>query len=967
MLNHEGANGILAALRAGDRNSAMGYVGGLIDTWTNRAAARGQSPSYMMDRPFQITDWNTDRGWIQQRANSLDPRIREIADAYLQHRAQGGAPVSPTASFYLNTELVRATPSYGTKYLKWYNPGTVVDAFGDVRNGGRSSVQTEFVENNSEYRVPQYTLALEQGLPLRTAPEGVGEVQGFTSSRPTYMRHLGSEPPPRPTQGFNPNSPTNPGVPDASGLTGGIGDPNFGGGISPEGFDRVNNPSRPISNPPEPPSRPDGVDYRPSFLDDFSDALTAGLEGAGNVVRDAAGNIISGIGGVFDNRQPIDPTGSFSGINTSGGVPSGSFGTGINAPPGVTVSDQSFAGTFDPSAYLAANADVRAAGINPFEHFLEYGAREGRAVDQSGRRFDPSAYASQNADVIAAGMDPLLHFTTYGAAEGRAAPLVGPGGVTSGVMNLGLTPTNGPANLTNFRAPDGTTFSLGPDSFANGLPPGFNETAYLVANPDVAAFVQATPGASAAQHYRDFGIREGRAIDPGGFVPTLPPNFTSTIPAGQAVNGLPPGFDAQAYLVANPDVAAARVDPAQHYRDFGIREGRALAPEGFAPTISAPPAVSGLPPGFDFDASAYLDANTDVRASGMDPLTHFTRYGLNEGRALNPQGLRLDAGFDGTAYLARNPDVAAAGLDPLRHFLDFGSAEGRQATLGETPYNWASFNTSAGASNGSLGTGINAAPPLQAAGAGSAGVGASAAGSGAAIPSPIAATGGGKGGVGASGVGGGSINMVSPYGFGTNVSAGVQPGSFGSPSAVGSAVNLGMGGQPAGAVSPYGFGANVGGFDVNSLGGAAPGPLAISRPGFTGYGGSTPGSGAIYGDGAAIQERNSQQSQANHFAIEANNRYIAGLQADAAAFNRSNIAPGAPIATVETYPFNPSGLGGITTAEIAVRPTVAPPAAPANNAMIANNIGQGAAAASNFFGGIRTGAAALGPNIFGRR
>lgn len=39
---------------------------------------------------------------------------------------------------------------------------------------------------------------------------------------------------------------------------------------------------------------------------------------------------------------------------------------------------------------------------------------------------------------------------------------------------------------------------------------------------------------------------------------------------------LPPSFDAAAYLRANPDVAAAGVDAARHYLAFGRREGRAL-------------------------------------------------------------------------------------------------------------------------------------------------------------------------------------------------------------------------------------------------------------------------------------------------------------------------------------------------------------------------------------------------------
>src|SRR5262249_41065845 len=39
---------------------------------------------------------------------------------------------------------------------------------------------------------------------------------------------------------------------------------------------------------------------------------------------------------------------------------------------------------------------------------------------------------------------------------------------------------------------------------------------------------------------------------------------------------LPPDFDEQAYLIANPDVAQAGVDPRIHYITFGRRENRRL-------------------------------------------------------------------------------------------------------------------------------------------------------------------------------------------------------------------------------------------------------------------------------------------------------------------------------------------------------------------------------------------------------
>jgi len=41
---------------------------------------------------------------------------------------------------------------------------------------------------------------------------------------------------------------------------------------------------------------------------------------------------------------------------------------------------------FDTTSYLAAYADVRAAGVNPFEHYLLHGRVEGRSAFGDGIR-----------------------------------------------------------------------------------------------------------------------------------------------------------------------------------------------------------------------------------------------------------------------------------------------------------------------------------------------------------------------------------------------------------------------------------------------------------------------------------------------------------------------------------------------------------------------------------------------------
>lgn len=110
--------------------------------------------------------------------------------------------------------------------------------------------------------------------------------------------------------------------------------------------------------------------------------------------------------------------------------------------------------------------------------------------------------------------------------------------------------------------------------------------------------------------------------------------------------------DGAFYRAQYADVAASGIDPATHYDRYGWREGR--DPDAYFSTIG------------------YRAANADVRAAGLDPLTHYDAYGWREGR--DPS-----AAFDNELYLARNPDVAAAGTDPLTHYLQFGRAEGRPA------------------------------------------------------------------------------------------------------------------------------------------------------------------------------------------------------------------------------------------------------------------------------------------------
>ncbi len=71
-------------------------------------------------------------------------------------------------------------------------------------------------------------------------------------------------------------------------------------------------------------------------------------------------------------------------------------------------------------------------------------------------------------------------------------------------------------------------------------------------------------------------------------------------------------FDQRWYLSEYPDVASARVDPAEHYLRFGAGEGRNPSPR--------------------FDTMYYLQSNPDVAAAGVNPLLHYIEFGISEGR-----------------------------------------------------------------------------------------------------------------------------------------------------------------------------------------------------------------------------------------------------------------------------------------------------------------------------------------------
>ena len=71
-------------------------------------------------------------------------------------------------------------------------------------------------------------------------------------------------------------------------------------------------------------------------------------------------------------------------------------------------------GFFDSSYYLKSYPDIQDANIDPLQHYLQHGFKEGR---NPSAKFDTLFYISQNKDIDK--INPLVHFLRYGRREGR--------------------------------------------------------------------------------------------------------------------------------------------------------------------------------------------------------------------------------------------------------------------------------------------------------------------------------------------------------------------------------------------------------------------------------------------------------------------------------------------------------------------------------------------------------------------
>jgi Methyltransferase domain len=207
-----------------------------------------------------------------------------------------------------------------------------------------------------------------------------------------------------------------------------------------------------------------------------------------------------------------------------------------------------------------------------------------------------------------------------------------------------LTPWTLPQRLRSLRERHGRGAAPLPEAALLSTSQLFDSRWYLKTYPDVAA-----AGIDPAMHYLSVGAAEGR--DPG------------------------PRFSTQAYLRRYSDVAVTGENPLLHYLRSGTNEGRDISDEN---EQEAAPDAALLAASEFFDRDWYLKTYPDVKAAGVDPVTHYLLSGAGEGRDPGPR-------FSTEAYRQRYPDVAAEGINPLVHYLKHGMKEDRDTAAAAPP------------------------------------------------------------------------------------------------------------------------------------------------------------------------------------------------------------------------------------------------------------------------------------------
>jgi len=122
-------------------------------------------------------------------------------------------------------------------------------------------------------------------------------------------------------------------------------------------------------------------------------------------------------------------------------------------------------------------------------------------------------------------------------------------------------------------------------------------------------------------------------------------------------------FDEKYYLKKYPDIKRTGLDPILDYILFGY--SKSLFPSDKFEKIYNILKISNL-----FDENYYLNNNTEIKKSGLDPLFDYIFSGYKKGKLPSNN-------FDGDFYLNLYKNVNNLGFNPLVHYVLYGKNEGK--------------------------------------------------------------------------------------------------------------------------------------------------------------------------------------------------------------------------------------------------------------------------------------------------
>lgn len=228
---------------------------------------------------------------------------------------------------------------------------------------------------------------------------------------------------------------------------------------------------------------------------------------------------------------------------------------------------------FDAHFYLTQNPELARSQVDPVQHYLAQGAREGR---DPAPWFSTFGYLAAYPDVVASGMNPLLHYLRHGRHEGRALPWL--------------------AGERDFPPP-----RYVPEPALGPVAQVMRYLHHIHGDGD--------PTLAPGDILSSAKARIARHIEEG--VPLLPQGDGLALYLHK--EAVRPLFDAPGFARHNPDVAATRTDLLAYYCETGWRQ------------LDNPAA--------GFDVRWYWRSHLNPAAAVIDPLLHYVLVGEDAGLA----------------------------------------------------------------------------------------------------------------------------------------------------------------------------------------------------------------------------------------------------------------------------------------------------------------------------------------------